>query len=74
VKGDGPFHDDDVYQPAEKPASSIRWLATSLRVLILAVAVLAAVAILYGIVQVFICDLREIVFQGMPRRAVWLCR
>ena len=74
MKGDDPFRDADVYQAAEKPASSTRWLATSLRVLILAVAVLAAVAILYGIVQVFICDLREIVFRGMPRRAVWLCR
>jgi phosphotransferase system glucose/maltose/N-acetylglucosamine-specific IIC component len=73
VKGDGPFR-GDVYQPAEKPGSATRWLARSLRVLILTVAVLAAVAILYGIFQVFICDLREVVFRGMPRRAVWLCR
>ena len=49
------------------------WLARSLRVLIMTLAVLAAVAILYGIVQVFICDLRQLVFRGMPRRAVWLC-
>lgn len=47
-----------------------RWL----RIVIMALAVLAAVAILYGIVQVFICELRELVFAGMPRRAAWLCR
>jgi len=41
--------------------------------LILTLAVLAAVVILYGIVQVFICDLQELVFRGMARRAVWLC-
>jgi hypothetical protein len=39
----------------------------------LTLAVPAAVAILYGIVQTFICDLRDLVFRGMPRRAVWLC-
>jgi hypothetical protein len=72
VKGEGPFR-GDVERPPEEPASSTRWLARSLRVLILTLAVLAAVAILYGIVQVFICDLRELVFRGMPRRAVWLC-
>ncbi len=72
MKGDDPFR-GDVERPLEQPASSTRWLARSLRVLILTLAVLAAVAILYGIVQVFICDLRELVFRGMPRRAVWLC-
>ena len=72
MKGEGPFR-GDVERPPEDPASSTRWLARSLRVLILTLAVLAAVAILYGIVQVFICDLRELVFRGMPRRAVWLC-
>ena len=72
MKGDDPFH-GDVQGPPEEPARSTRWLARSLRVLILTLAVLAAAAILYGIVQVFICDLRELVFRGMPRRAVWLC-
>ena len=72
MKGEGPFR-GDVEHPPEEPASSARWLARSLRVLILTLAVLAAVAILYGIVQLFICDLRELVFRGMPRRAVWLC-
>lgn len=66
------FH-GDVRRPPEEPARSTGWLARSLRVLILTLAVLAAVVILYGIVQVFICDLRELVFRGMPRRAVWLC-
>lgn len=46
-----------------------RWL----RIVIVGLAVLAAVAVLYGIVQVFICELRELVFPGMPRRAAWLC-
>lgn len=50
------------------------WLSRGLRVVILTLAVLAAAAILYGIVQIFICDLRELVFRGMARRAVWLCR
>ena len=67
-----PFH-GDVQRPPEEPARSTRWLARSLRVLILTLAVLAAVVILYGIVQVFICDLQELVFRGMARRAVWLC-
>ncbi len=72
MKGEDPFRGDVERRP-EQPASSTRWLARSLRVLILTLAVLAAVAILYGIVQIFICDLRELVFRGMPRRAVWLC-
>jgi hypothetical protein len=46
-----------------------RWL----RIVIVTLAVLAAVVILYGIVHVFICELRELVFRGMPRRAAWLC-
>ena len=49
------------------------WLGRWLRIVILGLAVLAAVAVLYGIVHIFICDLREMVFHGMPRRAVWLC-
>ena len=72
MKGDDQFH-RDVQRPPEEAAPSTRWLARSVRVLILTLAVLAAVAILYGIVQLFICDLRELVFRGMPRRAVWLC-
>ena len=72
MNGDDQVH-GDAQRPPEEPASSTRWLARSLRVLILTLAVVAAVAILYGIVQVFICDLRELVFRGMPRRAVWLC-
>jgi hypothetical protein len=51
------------------PGRPGKWL----RIVILGLAVLAAVAVLYGIVQIFICDLRETVFPGMPRRAVWLC-
>jgi len=42
--------------------------------LIVIVALAAAGLVLYGILQVFVCDLREMVFRGMPRRAVWLCR
>ena len=72
MKGEDPFR-GDVERPPEEPASATRWLGRSFRVLILTLAVLAAVAILYGIVQIFICDLRELVFRGMPRRAVWLC-
>lgn len=49
------------------------WPGRWLRIVILALGVLDAVAVLYGIVQIFICDLREMVFPGMPRRAVWLC-
>ncbi len=50
------------------------WLGRGLRIVVLVLAVLAAAAVLYGIVQIFICDLRELVFRGMARRAVWLCR
>ncbi len=46
------------------------WLSRGLRVVILTLAVLAAASVLYGIVQIFICDLRELVFWGMARRAV----
>jgi hypothetical protein len=53
----------------ESPGRLGRWL----RVVFLGLAVLAAVAVLYGIVQIFICDLREMVFPGMGRRAIWLC-
>ena len=52
---------------------SAGWLGRWLRIVILGLAVLAAVVVLYGIVHIFICDLREMVFHGMSRRAVWLC-
>jgi hypothetical protein len=48
----------DVDRLAEGPASSMRGLARWLRVLIRALAVVAAVATLHGIIQVFICALR----------------
>ena len=52
---------------------SWRRLVGSLRVLIVTLAVAAAVEVRYGIVQLFICDLRDLVFRGMPRCAPWLC-
>lgn len=32
------------------------------------------IIMLYWLVLVFICDLREVAFPNMPRRASWLCR
>jgi hypothetical protein len=64
---------------------SSRWLRRWLRVLLFAFAACAAVIILYGIVQIFICGLREAAFwplggseeelrrMGLQRRARWLC-
>lgn len=45
-----------------------------LRALVVIVALVAGGLVLYGILQLFVCDLREVVFKGAPRRAVWLCR
>jgi len=52
--------------------ASGRWLAGSLRVLIVRLALTAVVAVRYGIVQFFISDLRDLVVRGMPRRTPWL--
>ena len=49
-------------------------LNTPLRAIIVITALAAAGLVLYGILQVFVCDFREVVFKGMSRRAVWLCR
>jgi hypothetical protein len=80
VKDDDLFR-EDVSQPSpSEPLAARRsndrtgWLSKLVRTLIVIVAVAAAGLVLYGILQVFVCDLREIVFRGMPRRAVWLCR
>jgi hypothetical protein len=80
MKGNDPYA-DDVYRPPDGTSAagegtgigSPNWLGRWLRVLILVVLVVAAVAVLYWMVQVFICDLRETVFRGMSRRAAWLC-
>ncbi len=45
----------------------------ALRIVIVVVAVAAVALVLYGILQVFVCDFREVVFRGMSRRAIWLC-
>lgn len=59
--------------PENGVIGSPRWLRRWLRVLLLAFAVCATAIILYGMVQLFICDLREFVFPGLPRRVRWLC-
>ena len=80
MKSDDWFH-DDVYRPPEEEPSAERErrisrerTARTLRLLLLSVVALTAILMLYWLVQVFICDFREALFPGMPRRAAWLCR
>jgi hypothetical protein len=80
MKSDDLFRDDLGRSPAEESQASGRahhrgaGLSTPLRAIIVITALAAAGLVLYGILQVFVCDFREVVFKGMSRRAVWLCR
>lgn len=80
MKDDDLFRDDVGHPSPDKPLAArssngrTSGLSKLVRTLIVIVALAAAGLVLYGILQVFVCDLREIVFRGMPRRAVWLCR
>jgi len=80
MKSDDWFR-DDVYRPPEEELSAererritIRRTARTLRLLLLSVVALTAILMLYWLIQVFICDFREVMFPGMGRRAAWLCR
>ncbi len=80
MKSDDWFR-DNVYRPPEEEPSAERErrimvgrTARTLRLLLLGVVALTAILMLYWLVQVFICDFREVMFPGMPRRAAWLCR
>jgi hypothetical protein len=57
----------------DRGVGSSAWLRRWLRILLFAFAVCAAAIILYGLVQLFICDFREVVFPDLPRRGRWLC-
>jgi hypothetical protein len=79
MKSDDWFR-DDVYQPPEEESFAeterritIGRTARTLRLLLLGVVGLTAILMLYWLVQVFVCDFREALFPGMPRRAAWLC-
>jgi hypothetical protein len=80
MKNDGLFRDGVGQAPADESQAAGsahrggRGLSTLVRTLILIVALAAAGLVLYGILQVFVCDFREVVFKGMSRRTVWLCR
>ncbi len=80
MKSDGLFQNDDYRRPAEdpdsgtRPAGSPSWYRKALFVSVVVVGCAAALLILYAIFQIFVCDLREIVFPGMRRRVTWLCR
>ncbi len=80
MKSDDLFRDDLGRSPADESQASDRahhrgaGLSTPLRAIIVITALAAAGLVLYGILQVFVCDFREVVFKGMSRRAVWLCR
>ena len=70
---------DDAGTPREASPAAIGHRAGHgvrrlLRALVVIVALVAGGLVLYGILQLFVCDLREIVFKGAPRRAIWLCR
>jgi hypothetical protein len=80
VKDDNLFR-DEVGQPPTDELPTVRSsrdgrgsLSKLIRTAIVVVALAAAGLVLYGILQIFVCDLREIVFKGTPHRAVWLCR
>jgi len=79
MKNDDWFR-EDVYQSPEEESSGERQrrigiarTARALRLLLLSAVALIAILMLYWLFQVFICDFREAVFPGMPRRAAWLC-
>jgi hypothetical protein len=80
MKSDDLFRDDLGRSSAEESQASGRahhsgaGLSAPLRAIIVIAALAAAGLVLYGILQVFVCDFREVVFKGMSRRAVWLCR
>jgi hypothetical protein len=80
MKNDELFRDGLGRSPADESAATDSGhrrsgsLATPLRAAILIVARWAAGLVLYGILQVFVCDFRGVVFKGMSHRAVWLCR
>jgi hypothetical protein len=80
MKSDDLFRDDlsrssvDESQAADRAHHSGTGLSTLLRAVIVIAAMAAAGLVLYGILQVFVCDFREVVFKGMSHRAVWLCR
>jgi hypothetical protein len=80
MKDDGLFRDDVSRPSTEEPAPARSsngrggGLRGPLRALVVMVALAAGLLVLYGILQVFVCDLREVVFKGASHRAVWLCR
>jgi hypothetical protein len=80
VKGDDWFR-DDFYRPPQAESAVEREVrervartARALQVLLVGVVALTAILMLYWLVQVFVCDFREALFPGTPRRAAWLCR
>jgi hypothetical protein len=80
MKSDDLFRDDLGPSSADESQTPGRahlrgaGLSTALRAIIVITALAVAALVLYGILQVFVCDFREVVFKGMSRRAVWLCR
>jgi len=80
MKSDDLFRDDLGRSSADQSPASDRahrggaGLGRPLRAIIVIAALAVAGLVLYGILQVFVCDFREAVFKGMSRRAVWLCR
>jgi hypothetical protein len=80
MKGDDWFRDDVYRAPeAESPVERevrerVARAGRSLQMLLLGVVTLIAILMLCCLVQVFVCDFREALFPGMPRRAAWLCR
>jgi hypothetical protein len=80
MKSDDLFRDDlgrssaDESEALGRAQRSGAGLGRLLRAIIAIAALAAAGLVLYGILQIFVCDFREAVFKGMSRRAVWLCR
>ena len=80
MKSDDLYRDDmsrssaDESQALGRAHRSGSGLGGPLRAIIIIAALAVAGLVLYGILQVFVCDFREAVFKGMSRRAVWLCR
>ena len=80
MKSDDLFRDDvgrssaDESEPSRRAHRTGAGLGRLLRAIIAIVALAAAGLVLYGILQIFVCEFREAVFKGMSRRANWLCR
>ncbi len=51
----------------------MRWSRGVLRTVLIVAGFAVAFLVLLTIVQVFVCDARELIFRGLPHRRLWPC-